>query len=165
MSMLLDNRLAWCAHVLYTGIEICSRERLPEQVLANMKVAIVPPSLAFADFNLEDAPGARVDDRGVVVRAHMFAGGLGQLPRGTYEWTFDLMANPPLPRDGSVMARLEIVQRDRILAFAEAPNGATELKVRFDADGSDAAIVYRFRTWPTSPVIITDARLHRADTR
>ncbi|HTR54135.1 MAG TPA: hypothetical protein VMJ10_25760 [Kofleriaceae bacterium] len=158
---LLANHLDACAHVKRTGLYLCTHDRLPPDVFAGLEIEVVPPPFISADFITQHWNVIEIEDRGIAFQDDRTTEGwLGILPRGTYEWTFTLEPETPVTGD---LARLEVVQGQTMLAVGVAPNSARELRVRFDADGGEQPLAFRFRALGGS-LVVTTTQLRRIAT-
>jgi hypothetical protein len=162
LADLITNQFSACAQVRETGIVVCSRERLPANTFAGIAVDVVPAALAEAILTRRGRAFVTFDERGVVFRtAYVLTGWLGQLPRGTYEWTMTLAPEEPIQLEGSDLVVLEVVQGQSVVAQTTAHKGAHEVTLRFDANGDAQPLAYRIRSGPQTPLVITSMPLRR----
>jgi hypothetical protein len=157
---LFANQLDVCTHVKGTGIFLCTRDRLPADRFAGIATEVIPSSFAFAS-SLKRR-GVGVDARGVTLQDGVYLEGpLGLLPQGTYELSFTLETDAPVPAGGAEMATLYVASGNEIRATSAAPSGAHTLSVRFDANGKEVLWFHTSSSLP-STLIITHAAVRQA---
>lgn len=160
LSGLIDNRLDFCTYVRRTGLFLCSHDRLPAETFAGIPVDVVPAPFFLA--TLDSRSNVRFEPRGLVLpSSRNLEGWLGNLPRGTYEWTTSFTTDEPLALLGQELVRLDVLAGTRTVAFATASRGEHQLVLRFDADGGEVPLTYRLATRSDTPLAITRATLRR----
>jgi hypothetical protein len=162
---LIANEFNFCKRIQRTGIVVCTRDPLPADTYGGLAIEVVPAALVEADLPLVKQKVIKFEDRGVVFQtSDVLTGRLGQLPRGTYEWTMTLVPDELMRLDGSELATLEVEQGGSRLAYATATRDERALTLRFDANGGEQLLTYHLGSRPETPLVFTSMRLRRVAT-
>lgn len=156
----IANDFDYCARIRHTGIIVCTHDRLPADTLPDADV--FPGVLAKMTWSRRFADAATYEERGLVLHKPLeITGWLGQLPAGTYEWTVALAPEQPIQLEGAELVALAIVQGDKQLATTAVPPGASELRLRFEANGDEPPLAYQLRSNATSTLVVPRMQLRK----
>lgn len=162
---LIANEFKVCKRIQRTGIVVCTRDSLSADTYAGLAIDVMPAALVAADLPPVKRKVIKFEERGVVFqKPDVLTGWLGQLPRGTYEWTMTLVPDEPMRLDGSGLATLEVKQGGSRLAYATATRDQRALTLRFDANDGKQPLTYRLSSSPETSLVFTSMRLRRIAT-